>query len=87
MSVRILNELFENFSLFIEKDKNEFKIKIIEIANDCEYKIILEIEDVLYSIHHFEPRVMIQDVNYGMGPYYEYYIEDKDTLQFTKLKK
>ncbi len=86
MSVKTINNIISTFCLNMKTDINSIIIKTIEIDDNCSYNVRLEFNDELYSIRHYEPFVMIEGVNYGMGPYHQYDIFDKKNKMFTPLR-
>ena len=52
----------------------------------CVYKITFNIHDKLYQIEHFEPFIMIKDVNYGHGPYYDCCVYNKEKHIFERVE-
>ena len=47
--------------------------------------MLLELDNELYSIRHYEPSVMVQGVNYGDGYYHQYDVFDKTNNIFTNI--
>jgi len=86
MSVKTINNIISTFCVNMKIDIHSIIIKIIEIDDNCLYNARLEFNDELYSIRHYEPNIMIEDVNYGMGYYHDYDIFDKQNKVFTRLK-
>jgi len=85
MSLNIINNIISTFCVNMKTDINSITIKNIEIEEN--YIIcVLEFNDELYSIRHYEPIVMMKGVNYGMGPYHQYDIFDKKNKIFISLR-
>ena len=78
MSLSIINKLINFIINKLNINEKEIIIKTIKFDNDDVYTIEFKIYDDLYSIRHFEPLEMIQDVNYGIGYYYDCCIFDKE---------
>lgn len=78
MSLKIITKLIDFIKVKLDVDDENIIIKNIEIKEDCIYIIDIKIKDDLYSISHFEPLKMIQGVNYGMGPWYDVYLFNKE---------
>jgi hypothetical protein len=85
MSLKIIKELINFIIVKLDVDEENVIIKNIEIKDDCEYTIKLKIKDNLYSIRHFEPFLMVQNVNYGMGPVYDCSIFNKEKGHYEKI--
>ena len=86
MSLRIINNLVNYVKDNLGVDEKSVIIKTIEIVDDCIYTIELEINNNLYAIRHFEPLVMVQDVNYGHGFYYDCDIFNKEKGHYEFIK-
>lgn len=86
MSVQIINNILSTFCLKMKTNTNSVIIKSIHVIdNNSSYSVLLELNDELYSIRHYEPLIIEQGVNYGMGPDHLYDIFDKKTKMFTRL--
>ena len=85
MSIKTMNNILSTFCLRMETNLESVIIKTIDYDNKSTYNVLLELNNDLYSIRHYEPIIIIQGVNYGMGPYHQYEIFDKKNKVFTPL--
>lgn len=69
MSVNMINNLISSFCLTMKSNINNIIVKFFKFDNDT-YTLIVELNNSLYSIRHFEPIVTLPGVNYGAGPYH-----------------
>ena len=78
MSLRIINKAINVIKDKLQVDEESIIINNIKFTDDCEYTIELKIYDNLYSIRHFEPLIMVDDVYYGHVYYYDCYLFNKE---------
>ena len=86
MSLRIITKLIHYMREEFKADKEGVVIKTIEI-DDGVYTIEVIINEKQYSIRHFEPLKMEQDVNYGMGYFYDCCLFDKEKGHYVPLRR
>jgi hypothetical protein len=71
MSIKTINNILLRFCLKMESNLDNVIIKTIEFDDKCSYNVLLELNNELYSIIHYEPIIMNQGHNYGAGQYQE----------------
>ena len=71
MSIKIISKLVNYIQGKLNVNEEDIIVNNITVENNCKYKISVNIKNEVYDIRHFEPLQIIQDVKYGMGPYYE----------------
>ena len=86
MSLKIITELINFIKIKLDVDYENIIIKSIKIEKDSLYTIELTIQNVLYSIIHFEPLNPIQGVNYGMGHWHDVYLFNKENNYYEEIK-
>lgn len=79
MALRIINDVIVKFCEHMKINTEDVKIQTIDIVDDYGYTVILQVDNKKYSIQHGEPRVMLPNVNYGMGYYHTYHIFNEVT--------
>ncbi len=84
MSVNIINNLISTFCLRMKANIDNVIIKTFKFDKDC-YTLLLEFNDEIYSIRHFEPIIIVPGVNYGAGPYHQYDIFNKNDNIFQPI--
>ena len=84
--MQTINNILSTFCLKMGANLNSVIIKIIDYDDTYTYNVLLELNDELYSIKHYEPIIMKQDVNYGAGPFHQYEVFNKQTMAFTPLR-
>ena len=80
MLIKTINDILSTFCVRMETNLDSIAIKPIEFDDKSAYNVILELNNELYSIRHYEPIDMKQGVNYGYGPCHQYDIFDKKTM-------
>jgi hypothetical protein len=71
MLMQTINDILSTFCLKMGANLNSVIIKRIDYDDDTyTYNVLLKLNDELYSIKHYEPIIMKQDVNYGAVPFH-----------------
>jgi hypothetical protein len=87
MSLKIISKLIKFIQVTLNIREEEVIVKSIKFElEDNTYIIELKVGNEIYSIMHFEPLKMLPDVNYGMGPYYDCYLFDKEKGFYKQIK-
>lgn len=87
MSIKTINNILLRFCLKMESNLDNVIIKTIEFDDKCSYNVLLELNNELYSIRHYEPIIIEQNFNYGNGHYHQYDIFDKKNKHFKSMQK